>query len=323
VGYFCITSDFPWLLVLFEYLYFTLALALMVAFDRAVRGQLAWRLFLPLHAAVLLLADSIGIAACVTVLGIAVLATMLRLIAWRRLLALVALTGALLLVQRLLLGSGIPGSETARGSAALALLASPGIVVTTLLSSLSQPLVDNVILQRLSPQPQLLRYALGSAMAMAVTAVLALYFRQRAYTRSLLPLLLVGFSLVSALAILASRFFDGGESVLLAQRFTRLFTLYIVGFAFAAVLVSGPLARAVTTGVAGLCLCTFLLSATHQWRYVDSVRDYFKRAEHLIRAHQPGDPELGRMVARCANDFCDPAIEHLRAKRLHVFRTSP
>jgi hypothetical protein len=323
VGYFCITSDFPWLLVLFEYFYFTLALALLVAFDLVVRGQLAWRLFLPLYAAVLLLADSIGIAACVTVLAIAGLAAMLRLIAWRRMLALVALTGALLLAQRLLLGIGIPGSETARGSAALALLASPGIVVKALLSSLSQPLVDNVVLKHMSPLPQLLRYAVGSAMAIALTAVLALYFRQRAYTRSLLPLLLVGFSLLSALAILASRFFDGGESVLLAQRFTRLFTLYIVGFACAAVLVRGSLARIVTLAVAALSVCTYMASATHQWRYVDHVRDYFKRAEQLIRDHQPGDPELGRMIARCADNFCDPALEHLRTKRLHVFRSTP
>lgn len=320
IGYFCITSDFPWFLVVFEYFYFALALCLLVAFDRTVQQRMPWPAFVPLFALVLVFGDYIGLAASFTVLAAAALLALTGSLPWRKFAHLLLAAALVLASMRLLLGPGIPGSETARGAALAALATSPEVVVRAVLSSMSQPLIDNAILGHHFERPHLLRYGLGAIVALALSAVLWLYWKQQAYRKSILPPLFIAFSFLAALAILTSRFFDGGEDILLAQRFTRLFTLYVVGFALAAALLEGRAARAITSTFAVVCVAAYAVSATHQWRHIDHVHAYFDRAEQLIRDHEPGDEALGRHLARCSRGFCDDAVVFMRERRLHVFR---
>jgi hypothetical protein len=320
IGYFCITSDFPWFLVVFEYFYFALALLLLVAFDRAAQQRIPWTAFLTLFVFVLTFADSIGLAASITVLCAAGLLTLTGSIRWRQFVQLLITIAVVLASMRLLLGPGIPGSETARGAALAALVRSPEVVVRAVLSSMSQPLVDNVVLRHHFDRPHLLRYGLGATVALGLCGVLWLYWKQHAYRRTILPPLLIAFSFLAALAILTSRYFDFGEDVLLAQRFTRLFALYVVGFALAAALTEGRAARAITSTFAVVCVAAYVVSASHQWRHIGHVHAYFDRAEQLIRDHEPGDEDLGRHLVRCSRGFCDDAILFMRERRLHVFR---
>lgn len=216
IGYFCITSDFPWFLVVFEYFYFALALLLLVTFDRAVQRRIPWAAFVALFVVVLTFADSIGLAASITVLCAAGLLTVTGSIRWRQVVQLLITVAVALASMRLLLGPGIPGSETARGAALAALATSPEVVVRAVLSSMSQPLIDNVVLRHHFDRPHLLRYGLGATVALGLCGVLWLYWKQQAYRRTILPPLLIAFSFLAALAVLTSRYFDGGEDVLLA-----------------------------------------------------------------------------------------------------------
>ncbi|HXF47470.1 MAG TPA: hypothetical protein VNK91_15275 [Burkholderiaceae bacterium] len=320
IGYFCITSDFPWFLVVFEYFYFALALILLVAFDRAVQQRISWLAFLVLFVLVLILGDSIGLAASITVLCAAGLLTLSGTLRWQQFVQLLVTISVVLAPMRLVLGPGIPGSETARGAALAALVASPDIIVRAVLSSMSQPLIDNTVLRYYSAQPHLLRYGVGAAVAFGLCSVLWLYWKQNAYRRTILPVLFMAFSFLAALAILTSRYFDGGEDVLLAQRFTRLFTLYVVGFALAAALIEGRAAKAITSTFAVICLAGYVVSASHQWRHIGHVHTYFHRAEQLIRNHELGDENLGRHIVHCSRGLCDRAILFMREKRLYLFR---
>lgn len=282
-AYFCMTSDFPWLLVVFEYGYYCGALLLLLLYDAYLRGRVSLR---PLAVAMVLAAlflESAGAVAVAACLVMQVLVFGLRrhpLRATGVMLTLYMGTWALL---QLWLDQGRGTTGQPRSEAWVKLLSQPWDIVQSLLISLAQPLTDMAVLRHHAPEGfRTLQLAVGLFGGALVLWSLWV-FRRHKTTNSRLPVLLVVFAGVSWALVLLTRYGDFGIAVMDAQRFTRLFVLYYVGAALALYLSSPQ--RLPTALLSGVLLLTFAYAATFQFKYVDSVQSYFQKQATIKNTH--------------------------------------
>ncbi|MBB5273491.1 hypothetical protein [Quisquiliibacterium transsilvanicum] len=318
-AYFPLTTDFPWGLVVFEYLYYFGALALLLVFDAYLRGRLAlWAPVLGFFLAPVLLESfgPVAVAACLAV----------YFAGFRRraggLLAPVALVlghVAAWLLMYLLLGAGQPTASTSRWVVMQALLANPQDVVLSLLISLSQPLADRAVLGHWLPEGfRWAQAAIGLAGGALVLAVLWTWRRRLRAGDSELPLLLAAFSLAAWALILLTRYLDFGVAVMDAQRFTRFFVPWYLAVAAALYLGRFRLAQAAT--VLALLLVPFLCGAAFQFRNAVHVNAYFDGAAQALRQEPPDSQALSRYIGQCGQSYCDDTISFLRGSGLPLFR---
>ena len=318
-AYFPLTTDFPWGLVVFEYLYYFGALALLLVFDAYLRGRLAlWAPVLGFFLAPVLLESfgPVAVAACLAV----------YFAGFRRraggLLAPAAMLlghGAAWLLMYLLLGAGQPTASTSRWVVMQALLANPQDVVLSLLISLAQPLADRAVLGHWLPEAfRWAQAAIGLAGGALLLTVLRAWRRRLRPGDSELPFLLAAFSLAAWALILLTRYLDFGVAVMDAQRFTRFFVPWYLAVAAALYLGRFRLAQAAT--VLALLLVPFLCGAAFQFRNAVHVDAYFDGAARALR-EEPLDPQaLSRYIGQCGQSYCDETIRFLRGSGLPLFR---
>ncbi|MFP5462766.1 MAG: hypothetical protein ACLGII_14565 [Gammaproteobacteria bacterium] len=318
-AYFPLTTDFPWGLVVFEYVYYFGALALLLSFDAYLRGRVAlWAPVLGFFLSPVLLESfgPVAVAACLAV----------YFAGYRRraggLLAPAAMVlghGAAWLLMYLLLGAGQPTASTSRWVVLQALLANPQDVLLSLLISLSQPLADRAVLGHWLPEG--LRWAqaaIGLAGGAPVLAVLWAWRRRLRPGDSELPLLLAAFALAAWALILLTRYLDFGVAVMDAQRFTRFFVPWYL--AVAAALFLGHFRLPQAAAVLALLLVPFLCGAAFQFRNAVHVHAYFEGAAQALR-QEPLDPQaLSRYIGQCGQSYCDDTIRYLRGSGLPLFR---
>lgn len=318
-AYFPLTTDFPWGLVVFEYLYYFGALALLLVFDAYLRGRLAlWAPVLAFFLAPVLLESfgPVAVAACLAVYFAGFRRRAGGLLAPA---AMILGHGAAWGLMYLLLGAGQPTASTSRWLVMQALLANPQDVLLSLLISLSQPLADRAVLGHWLPEG--LRWAqavIGLAGGALVLTVLGAWRRRLRPSDSELPLLLAAFSLAAWALILLTRYLDFGVAVMDAQRFTRFFAPWYL--AVAAALHLGRFRLREATMVLALLLVPFLCGAAFQFRNAAHVEAWFDGAARAVHQEPLDRQALSRYIGECGQNYCDDSIRFLRGSGLPLFR---
>jgi hypothetical protein len=317
-AYFPLTTDFPWGLVVFEYVYYFGVLLLLLVFDAYLRGRVA--LWVPALAFFLspVLLESFGPVAVVACLAVYFLGYRRRTGGLAAPLVLVLAHVAAWVSMYLLLGAGQPTASTSRWVVLQSLLANPQDVVVSLLISLSQPLADRAVLGHWMPESvRWAQAAIGLAGGALVVWVLGSYRRRLGPGASELPFLLAGFALVAWSLILLTRYLDFGVAVMDAQRFTRVFIPYYLAVAVALYL--GRFGRGQVAAVLLALLIPFLAGASFQFRNMGNVTAYFDGAARALR-QEPLDPQaLSRYIGQCGQSRCDDTIHALRNLGVHLF----
>lgn len=325
VGYFCITSDFPWLLVVFEYVYFFIAILTLLVMDSFIQGRASLKLLLATMLGCLVLADTIGMAAvfmCMFALFVnAILVPEKR----KPFFVVAAVITVFFALQYLFLGKGIGISAHSRLDTLVAMLRNPADTLISFMSIFSQPLVDINILKYVVGERNapILQFGIGILGFIFTAWMIYHYFINSGWKKSQLPLLFIGYSLMTWALIFISRYQDYGVSVMDEPRYVRLFTLIYVGLGIAAFCINHTVQmRRMLTSVAVVLLCTYSGSAVFKYWQDQYIESYFSNAKAELLKEPVDSQALAVYIGRCANDYCTSVIEQMRAGRLSIFKES-
>lgn len=322
IGYFSSLSDFPWLLVLFEYIYLFFAIGLLCLYDIHKRDRLKFIYFIPGFIFCTIFADTIGLIAVLVILAWTSLLSILKQESWQKTAALWLAFASVLALQYVFLGKGIGGSNPLLVSL-FALLNDPAALLKSFAVTFAQPLVDKTILSESSAFKNDFRYwhfLFGFVGFTISLTSLWLYLSDGGLRRSHLPCLLMLFGIVAWATILVSRYLDVGLYVFDARRFTRLFTFYYIGAGFALSFACRAAARKVTIIIVIVMATLFGYSSFTQYKRADHVQNYFSKAKAEMRKEEINQPELMRFVIGCKPKFCEQTIKFLRERQLSIFR---
>jgi len=321
VGYFCITSDFPWLLVVFEYVYFFITIATLIALDLYLRGKIRFRSFLGCAIFCLLFADSIGMAAvfmCIVALTCHAFFSK----NYKPLAILIAVIAVIFATQYFLLGKGVPIGGHSRLETLKAILANPIDILISFISIFSQPLIDKSILHDTLGEKNapILQFGLGLVGFIFVCGVLLAYHLNKGWQKTKLPLLLIGYGLLNWALIFVSRYLDFGAGVMNEQRYVRLFTLIYVGTGMA--IVCTDLHRIAFRFVAAAAACfvlTYAITTSYKFWQDQYIQAYFENAKVELVNDNTETSTLANYIGRCTNDYCKEAIDFMKEEKLSIF----
>ncbi|MGY4031406.1 hypothetical protein [Aeromonas media] len=317
VGYCSITSDFPWLLVTFEYVYFFQAILLLFIFDRYINGGVSNFVFYSFLFLCSIFSETIGFTSVLVVLAFSFLGVLFRFIKPTVLIMVVATVVLALALQFITMGFGIGHGGQSKLTTIVSLLNAPYAIFSIIGASIVQPLLDVVVLKWIFGEEfRIVQNFI--AFIISIFFVCFLVFLIKYWNRKLhmLPLLFMAYSFGAAVLIMISRYTDFGISILDAQRFTRLFSLYYVGFAFMIAVVPGfKRGKLIMTLFVVLCFTT---SSVYQIENSHYVVDYFNNIQSAFWDENHLN-EVSKTIGRCNNGFCDKAIEFLREEKLSIY----
>lgn len=317
VGYCSITSDFPWLLVTFEYVYFFQAILLLFIFDRYINGGVSNFVFYSFLFLCSIFSETIGFTSVLVVLAFSFLGVLFRFIKPTVLIMVVATVVLALALQFITMGFGIGHGGQSKLTTIVSLLNAPYAIFSIIGASIVQPLLDVVVLKWIFGEEfRIVQNFI--AFIISIFFVCFLVFLIKYWNRKLhmLPLLFMAYSFGAAVLIMISRYTDFGISILDAQRFTRLFSLYYVGFAFMIAVVPGfKRGKLIMTLFVVLCFTT---SSVYQIENSHYVVDYFNNIQSAFWDENHLN-EVSKTIGRCNNGFCDRAIEFLREEKLSIY----
>ena len=315
-------SDFPWGLVLFEYLYFLFALALLCLFDLTLRHKFSFYGFLVTFAVSVVFTETIGLMAVLTVLGWSLLHSALKQYPWRKTATLWLTFTLILLAQYLLLGSGIE-KRSSFSESAVSMLSNLDSVLQSLFIAFSLPLADQTLLSESSVfqgDYRIWQVLIGIVGLLITLTGMGYCLLGGGLKKSQLPLLLFLFSLVAWGTILLARYQDAGAYIFDARRFARFFTVYYIAAAIGLSLSdkkSGGKAAAALT----LLLAVFFSYATvAQHSRAKHVEHYFTNAEQAIKNTPTDKAALANSIPRCKTEPCAETIAFLREHQLSLFK---
>lgn len=313
MAYFSITTDFPWLLVSFEYFYYFFALAFLVLVDAFLRGraEFSWLCVATFFSALFL--DSFGAVAVLTTIVALAVSSLIERRGWYQPIILLGIYILAWVFLEVAIDGGVGTSSGSRLHTFRMLLNAPLDIFMSLLASFSQPLVDKAILQHYLPSHyKVAQVIIGAAGLGLFVIALVGYARSFHGAKSRLPFLIAGYAVVAWALILLTRYSDFGVGVTDAQRFTRFFVLYYVAAAFA--FLGWRSASRVFLLFAVFLASSYAISAGYQYRYADSVKEYFHGADVALRESVLQEGVLDRYVGPCSDRRCDKTIYALREK---------
>lgn len=323
VGYFCITSDFPWLLVVFEYVYFFITIVALLVLDSFLQGRSRLPLLCVILLSCLLLADTIGMAAVfLSLIVLFVNAVFVR--EKRKAFLTVTVVVALCLgLQYLLLGQGIGGSAHSRIDTLYVMLRNPADVMISFMSIFSQPLVDINILRFVggARYASSLQFGLGVCGFIFTACVCYFYLKSDGFKKSQLPLIFIGYSILIWALIFISRYQDYGVSVMDEPRYVRLFTLIYVGIALAFLCMTHSVKTRKLLFSAAVAL-VFSYGGTVTFKYWQDqyIESYFLDAKVELIKEPVDSAALAIYIGRCANDYCVDALDFMKENQLSIFK---
>lgn len=320
-GYFCITNDFPWLLVVFEYVYSLVAICYLFAVDRYFHEKLTLPALLTLTVLALLCGDTVGLAAVILAIGFLLVGGIRERRSAQAGVAIAALCLALAAVAFAALGAGVPIGVHSRLETLAALIANPSVFLTSLMHAFAQPLLDRVVLESLvgSATLRVAQLILGGAGLLLTIVVMTKWWRQVTVKTTHIPLLFVCFGVLTWGLILTSRYLDGGPNLMDAQRYVRNLAFVYSGAGMAVVSLAPTRSnRLIAIGFAVLVVSCFTLATAYQYRSVPYVLEYFRNARSLLITN-PKSQETGTVIGQCADGYCAPAVEYLNANGMDSF----
>ncbi|MGL4433058.1 MAG: hypothetical protein ACRCUW_10565 [Plesiomonas shigelloides] len=316
-GFGTITSDFPWLLVMFEYIYFFQAIALMVLFYFHMNGKVSNMLFYPFLIWCCWFSETIGFIAVLSVLFCGFIFSLFKVegASLRNSFFVLFCVGAALFVQYSILGVGIGGGGQSKLVTVFALYKSPLDFLNMLASSFTQPLVDASILKTLfSNRFKFAKLIFGICLIALFVYFLFILLIGKKIESKPLVILMFSYSFGACILIMISRYGYFGEDVLDAQRFTRLFSLYYVGVGFLYACLPGHKKLKSITSM--LMIFFFAMSAYYQHANAQYVVNYF---DDIVKELNGSNSRLHEKVGRCSDNYCDAAIEFMKDNHLSLF----
>lgn len=322
VGYFCITSDFPWLLVMFEYVYFFIAIVTLLMLDSYLGGRTRFSLMLMMQLTCLLLADTIGMAA----VFMSLLVLFLNAIFFKKqraaFLIVTSLVVLVFTLQYWFLGAGIGVSSHSRADTLLLMLHNPIDVLRSFMSAFCQPLVDITALNLVvgNHNGANLQLVIGVCGFILTIFACFFYYKSGGLKKSQLPLIFIGYSLLAWALIFISRYQDYGVSVIDEPRYARLFTLIYVGIGLAFLCMNHTAqTRRLLFLVAGALMLGYGGTVSYKYWQDQYIESYFANAKIELMREQINSEELAKYIGRCANDYCVEPVAFMRENKLGVF----
>lgn len=322
VGYFCITSDFPWLLVVFEYVYFLIAIATLLILDSYLQGRSSWCLLLLAILASLLLADTIGMAA--VFVSVLVLFFNAAFFGGKRKVFFIVVTVIALVfaLQYFFLGKGVGVSAHSRIDTLLIILHNPADVLISFMSIFSQPLVDITVLKFVVGERNAPIMQFGIGICGFIMTVISCYWflKHNGLKNTQLPLIFIGYSILAWCLIFISRYQDYGVSVMDEPRYVRLFSLIYVGLGLMFLCMDyTSQARKLLFSIASIFVLTYSCTVLYKYWQDQYIESYFMNAKAELVKGQIDSAELAKYIGRCANDYCVEPVEFMRVNKLGIF----
>ncbi|WP_429204060.1 hypothetical protein [Aeromonas veronii] len=319
-GFGTITSDFPWLLVMFEYVYFFHAIVLMFLFYLHMKGKISNIIFYLSLIWCCLFSETIGFVAVLSVLFCSVAFLLFKVdgYSFKNSFFILFCIGATLCFQYFFIGIGIGSGGQSKLLTIFALYKSPLDAFNMLFSSFTQPLIDASILKaQFGSHYKLAKFIFGIClMTLFVYLSFVTLIHKKIETKPLV-ILMFSYSLGACVLIMISRYGDFGADVLDAQRFTRLFSLYYVAIGFLYTCLPGHKKLKSITSM--LMFCLFTISAYYQHTNAHYVISYFDDIKNEMRDFN-SNSHLDEKVGRCSDNYCDTAIEFMKDNHLSVYK---
>ena len=324
VGYFCITSDFAWLLVMFEYVYFFLAIALLILLDLFLRQRIRFVMLLAAAFWCLLLGDTIGMAAVFVCVAALFLFSFFQFSNTKYFAIFVLLITCFFVLQYWLLGKGISLGEHSRLDTLRAILKTPADMLISFMSIFSQPLVDITIFRFLVGEKTapILQFGLGVLGFVFIFSITIAYFYTKGWKKSWLPMIFIAYGCLSWLLIFVSRYLYFGVAVMDEPRYVRLFTLIYIGGGIGLLCVNLPsLAKRIYAYTAVFLFIVYLGTLGFKFWQDQYIEAYISKAKLELQKEVIDSVALANYIGRCANDYCVDAIEFMRANQLSIFKS--
>lgn len=318
-AYFSPLSDFPWALVVFEYIFYCMAIGLLCVYDATLYNRLRFRYFIASLILVLLAADTPGLMAALTVLSCSLVLSLLKRESWRRPLIILLIIAAFFAIHYLLLGKGIGGNHPLSVSL-LALLEKPFAFVSSLILFFSQGLWVTYLMTALfGDEFRLMQGVVGGAGVVLLCVSFFIFYKNRGHNTTQLPFLLITLALVAWFTILTSRYIDHGVYIFDQQRFVR----YSIPFYLAAA-VALAFSRVAHEKLAVLCAVVFMSGVYCVAMYKENPRrwyviQYFDNARAELLREVTDPEELARRLPHCVNGLCEPSIIFMKERQLSIF----
>lgn len=325
IGYFCITSDFPWLLVVFEYVYFFLAIGLLVVLDRFFRQRTQFFKLLFAVFVTLLFGDTIGMAAVFICIAALFLYSFIHRSNGKYFLLSLSFIVCFFLLEYWLLGKGIPIGSHSRIDTIRAIYNTPEDAVISFASIFSQPLVDIAIFRYWVGETSapILQFGLGVLGFIFICSIVFSYFYLKGWKKSWLPILFIAYGCLCWFLIFVSRYLDYGVVVMNEPRYVRLFTLIYVGGGIALLCIQSPnILRRFYAGIAIILLMVYFGTLKHKFWQDQYIESYFVDAKQQLQKTPVDSAALSNYIGRCANDYCVDAIEFMKENQLSIFKDS-
>lgn len=318
-AYFSPLSDFPWSLVVFEYIFYFMAIVLLCVYDATLYQRLRFRYFITTLVLVLFAADTPGIMAALTVFSCSIVLSVFRRESWFRTLFILSVIVAFFLFHFLFLGKGIGGNHPLSLSL-IALLKEPAAFVSSLVLFFSQGLwVKYLMASLFGEEFRLMQGLLGSVGIVLFLGSLVVFFRNQGYKTTQLPFLLATLALVAWFTILTSRYMNHGIYIFDEQRFVRYSIPFYLAAAIALSFAMVRLEKLVVLSVVFFMISVYgvaMYTENHRRVY---VIEYFENAKIELR-REVIDPEgLANRLPQCINGLCEPSIIFMKERQLSIF----
>lgn len=318
-AYFSPLSDFPWGLVVFEYIFYFMAIGLLCLYDATLYQKVRFRYFIPVLLLVLFAADTPGLMAALAVFSWSLVLTFFRRVSLVHPLSILVTILFFFLLHFMILGKGI-GSGHSLSTSLLSLTKSPAAFFSSIVLFFTQGLWATYLLKLLfGEEARLIQGIIGSAGVVLFCWSMWVFIKAQGYRKTQLPFLLTTFSFVAWFTILASRYLDHGIYILDEPRFVRygipFYLAAAVALAFAKFQRDKWIALASTIFILGV-FGVAISAENHRRVY---VIEFFENAKTELR-REIIDPEgLANRLPQCINGLCEPSIIFMKERQLSIF----
>ena len=308
--YFNPGTDFPWLLVVFEYTYYLGLIILIILAEKLIQKKISAMLWGSVCFSSAFLLDSFGaVGVIATTIGFALMEkNMVNKIKYMTITLSSYTSGWVLLY--ILLGKGIGTQTTSKINTALVILQSPYETIQALAISISQPLLDQSIINHYTNNAPAVQFYTSIIGGFFILYALRLGIKSKDTVNFYIPVTFIIAAITAFSLIMITRFGDYGPTEIGARRFTRFYILYYVG---AIIIISKSMPKSIPIKLLGLILIISFLN-THLFlhKYKADLKNHFTGIQSTITSNVIDEELISKNLWICKNFYCTDTIHKLR-----------
>ena len=322
---------FTWTLLSFEFLYWLMAMVLLILYDQWITTGYSKIPYLIWFVVVFFIGDAIGITALLTTISISALLLLVNL-EKRYVKLLIIQLGILILCIGItvFVFPDFKKHSASKSSSLVYLVGHPVEMVHFILNCFSQSIIEVSGLKHyLGNYFKYIQLSVGLFIFILNLFCFYLYLIKKIYIRTTLPLAFLIFTAISIFGIMLTRLPTYGPEYAFVGRYNRLFQpscifcLFVLGESV--ILNSSPWDVFCKKMFILLFICVCGIQAgtvMFRWKYIDSQWRY---QEKLLNAtydyYCSGcNEQFDKLNPRCRNQFCDSALSFFAERKLSFFR---